>query len=224
MPVGKRYPFHEPLQLRPGGHTVDGDLILLLDPGAGVRDTVSPVAVVRQQQQPLGIAVEPPDREEALGTIDEREGGRPALGVAGRRHHADRLVQHDVDMARRHGHRQRPAVDRDLLAGRVGLRARIGHDRPIYRDPPGRQYGLGPPSRRQARVGQNFVQAHGTGPGRAVACLFNSPPGLPPGRRGFGRRRRSRPWSARPHPCRTTRSARYRGAPTASRRRSAVRT
>ena len=63
---------------------LDLDEVLLVDAEARVREAVGEVAVVGEQQQALGVGVEPADREHpGLGghQVDDR---RPALGVATR--------------------------------------------------------------------------------------------------------------------------------------------
>ncbi len=135
------------------GYAVDLGLVLLLHAAAGVRDRVGPLAVGGQEQQPLGVAVEPAHIEEALGPVDQGERGGAAVRVTGGRHRAGRLVEHDVDVPLGSGG-QRPPVDRDRIAGGVGLRAGLGHDLPVDGDAARRQQPLGPASRGHPRIGQ----------------------------------------------------------------------
>ena len=71
--------------------------VLLLDAVARVREPVGQLAVVGEQQQPLGVGVEPADREHAGLGRDEVDDGGSAVGVLGRRHDTGRLVQEVVD-------------------------------------------------------------------------------------------------------------------------------
>jgi len=141
--VGEFDTFLHALQRRLVRHAVDERLVLFLHTATGMRDPVSPLAIVGQQQEALGIAVEPAHIEKALGPVDQRERGWAALRVAGRRHRAGRLVEHNVGGARRGGG-QRVPVERDRVARGVSLRARLGDDGAIDGDAPGRQQRLGP--------------------------------------------------------------------------------
>ena len=53
-------------------------------------------AVVREQERTGRVDVEPADRDDAGVVLDEADDGRPALGVAGGRDDARRLVQEHV--------------------------------------------------------------------------------------------------------------------------------
>ena len=57
----------------------------LSTPWRGVGDAVGQLAVVGQQQQALGVGVEPADREHPRLGRHELDDGRPAVGVLGRR-------------------------------------------------------------------------------------------------------------------------------------------
>ena len=77
---------------------IDRDDVLLLVVVLGAQHLVDDVAVVREQDQALGVLVEPADREDPLGMVDEVDD--VALDVAlGRARDADRLVERDVDRA-----------------------------------------------------------------------------------------------------------------------------
>ena len=54
----------------------EADGVLALDPEARMEDPLGPVAVVGEQDQPLGVAVEPADRVEPAGAAPERGGTR----------------------------------------------------------------------------------------------------------------------------------------------------
>ena len=94
---------------------------------AVARDGVSScgeVAVVREDQQPLGVVVEPSDREHAGLAGHQLDHGRPALRVARGGHDAGRLVQQVVDEIGQDRHRH--AVELDVIAspGRPAAQAR----------------------------------------------------------------------------------------------------
>lgn len=99
---------------------------------ARVHDPVRQLAVVSQEEQTLGIAVEPPDWVNALADVDQVHHRPPVTLVAGRGDVARRFVEHD---------RARPllsqgaAVNPDLGSCRVHFRAELGDDLAIDRDP-----------------------------------------------------------------------------------------
>ena len=102
----------------------DRGQVLLVDAVAGVGDAVGQLAVVREQQQALGVGVEAADREHPRLVGHELDHGRAAVGVLGRGDDAGRLVQQVVDepgLARRPV-RRRPRPGR--RRGRRGGRAR----------------------------------------------------------------------------------------------------
>ncbi len=143
MAVGEFDALLHALQRRLVRHAVDQCLILLLHATAGVRDPISPLTIVGQQQQTFGVAVKPAHIEKALGPVDQRERGRASLWVASRRHRAGWLVEQNVGGARGGG-RQRTPVDRDRVARGIGRCAGGGHNGAIDGDTPGRQQRLGP--------------------------------------------------------------------------------
>ena len=121
---------------RPGADrtAADGGQVLLVDAVAGVGDAVGQLAVVGQQQQALGVGVEPADREHPRLGRHELDDGRAAVGVLGRRDDAGRLVEQVVDEAGL-GADRRP-VDLDEVD--VGIDAPAEHgDLAVDRDPPG---------------------------------------------------------------------------------------
>lgn len=203
MPVGQLNAIHETLQRLGRRRAIDDGLVLLLHARAGVRHRVGPVAVVGHQQQPFGIAIEPAHREQPLGTLHQRKRGRTPLWIAGRRHHARRLVQQHVNVSRRR--RQRPPIHCDYVTVRVGLRARFGRRAPVHGNAPLGHQPLGAAPRGHPCLGQYLMQSHGAFRRTRPACA---------------RPRHCRLWSVRPRPRQTTRSARCPGEPTACRRRS----
>src|SRR4051812_34090346 len=94
--------------------------------GIGQLERAREPAIVGQQQQPLGIEIEPADRDQprqALGKIVEHR--RPPLGIGMRGHQAARLVIHEQPRAL--ARRQHLAVDGDGVVGSDVERRRIDH-------------------------------------------------------------------------------------------------
>ena len=91
---------------------------------ARMREPRRQVAVVGQDQQALGVEVEPADGVDVLAharqQIDHR---RPLLRIRSRRHVAARLVEQHVAMAL--GNLDAAAVDADVVVRRIGLRAQL---------------------------------------------------------------------------------------------------
>ena len=74
-------------------------------------------AVVGEQQQPLGVEVEPADADEPRQLLRQRaEDGRRPAGIGVRGHQAARLVIEEEPRALARG--QRLAIDRDAVARR----------------------------------------------------------------------------------------------------------
>ena len=100
-----------------------------------MRDLERQVAVIRQQNQTLGMKVETSDRIDALAhaahEIDDRAA---ALRIFDRRHHFSRFVQQDVAM--RFGVRDQLAVDLDVIVCGIGARSELGDDTAVDRDSP----------------------------------------------------------------------------------------
>jgi hypothetical protein len=122
----------DPLQLlrvRPGSGQ---DLIFLGQPIARVHDAVRHVAVVREEQQSLSVAVEPADREDALLHVDQVHHGPAIALVLDGRDVAAWLVQDQVAQRLRTND---PLVDPNLIPLRISLGAKRGHDHAVDRNP-----------------------------------------------------------------------------------------
>ena len=65
-------------------------------PRSGVGEPVRELAVVREQQHAGRVDVEPADRDDAGGVVDEIDDGRPPPRIARRRDDTGRLVQQHV--------------------------------------------------------------------------------------------------------------------------------
>ncbi len=121
-PVGEDDAGEEPFDLRPVEPAIDGDGVLPLDPEPGMEDPLGPGAVVREEDEPLGFPIEPPDREDAApgedGRRNEIEDGPGGEPIADGRGDAGRLVEGEVDRGCR-DELDRSAVDGHSDAGRV---------------------------------------------------------------------------------------------------------
>ena len=102
-----------------------------------MRHALGELAVVREDDQALGVVVEPADRIEVAldaGARQQIDHRRPALRVRPRADHAARLVNQQVPAL---GRLEPAAVDLDLVAIRIGLGAEL-------RDTTGRSPRRGP--------------------------------------------------------------------------------
>lgn len=100
----------------------------------GVRDQVSKIPVIRQEQQALGIVVQPAHRIYAdLDAFQQIMHRGPSLRVGHGRHKTRRLVQHDIGW-RLFGIDEL-AVNLDMVFVWVGLGTELGHDRPVHPHP-----------------------------------------------------------------------------------------
>lgn len=113
--------------------SVEQRLVLLLDLEARMHDAVRDLAIVRQQQQPLGLAVEPANWDDALVDWHEIHDGVASALVVGRRDVSARFVEQDVAAARV---RDEHPVDLDLLPFGVDLSAERGDNDSIDPDTP----------------------------------------------------------------------------------------
>ena len=108
--------------LHDAGHLGDVGLLQLV---RRVGDPLGEVAVVGQQDEALGVGVEPADVEEPLGPVGDQLAQRAtALRVRHRRDHAPGLVERQVDVGR--DRRQPLAVDPHHRRGGVDLGAQPG--------------------------------------------------------------------------------------------------
>ena len=120
-----------------------------------MRQRVRERAVVREQERPGRVDVEPADRDDARVVLDEADHRRPSLRVAGGRDDARRLVQEHVGELLL---RDRLAVDLD---GVVGLDERVQLPRlAVDEHAAGLDQLVRLPARRHARACQVRVQTH----------------------------------------------------------------
>jgi hypothetical protein len=81
----QRYAISQSLERHVGRSLRRQDMIFLRQPKAGVHDAIGDFAIIRQEQQSLGDAVEPAHRVNALFDLDEIEHRPPIPLVAGSR-------------------------------------------------------------------------------------------------------------------------------------------
>jgi hypothetical protein len=136
------------------------DVILLVEPVARMHDPIRHVPVVGQEQQTLGVAIEPPDRVDALRHRDQIHHGPAVAFVFGGRDIAARLVEQDVP---RPLCLQDLAVDTDLRADRIRFRAELGDGHAIDADPACGNHLLSGAARADASRGEDALQPfHGS--------------------------------------------------------------
>jgi len=136
----------------------DLDQVLAQHAVPRVRHAQREVAVVGQDHQPLGVKVEAADRVQLVPHLlpHQVDDGDAPLGVVGRRHHPDRLVEQQVAP---HGlGLQSLAVDLDRVAGEVGLIA-DPRDLAVDRDPAFGDQPLRVAARAHAGRGDQLLQA-----------------------------------------------------------------
>ena len=135
---------------------VQQGLVLFVDAVAGVHHAVRDLAVIRQQQQSLGLPVEPANRDDALVDRHEVHDGVAAAFVGCRCDVAAGLVQQDI--APTDGWDQL-AVNLDLLGTGVNLAAEFGDDLAVDPHTPVEDQFLRAPSGCDAGRGQHSLQS-----------------------------------------------------------------
>jgi len=116
------------MRIRPGAGE---DVVLLGQTIAGVHHPIGDIAVVREEQQAFSVAVQPADRKDALGYVDQIHDRPAATLVVHRRDIATRLVQDQI-AERLRG--EQLAVHADIVTDRISPGAKLGHDRAVDRD------------------------------------------------------------------------------------------
>jgi hypothetical protein len=115
-------------------HTLDLCKVGLGEFMLGMRDQVGKIPVIRQQQKPLGIVVQPSDRiDPDLDPFEQVLHRGPPLRIGHGRHVTCRFVQHDV--GRRLFGVDELAVNLDMVLGRVGLGPELGHHLAVHPHP-----------------------------------------------------------------------------------------
>ena len=112
-------------------------------------------AVVGKEQESGGVVIEPADGEN-MRTIDEEIGdAAPPVGVAHRRHHAERFIEDQVGRLRR---KLEPhSANLDPIAS-SHERPECAHGRPIYPHGPTGDHLVGASPRRHPRTRQILIK------------------------------------------------------------------
>jgi hypothetical protein len=150
-------------------HAPHSRAVLALDLLARVQQARRQVPVVGEQQQALRVVVEPAHRIDVLPHLGQQvEDRRPALGVLPRRHVAARLVEQDVAVPGGCAHAL--AVDADVVAGRIGSRAKFEDGDAVHHDPSGHNQRLRGSPRRDTGGGEDLLKAVAAGVCVHVDC------------------------------------------------------
>ncbi len=117
------------------GFACDHCSVNTLDLKLGMGEPVGQFAIVGDEDQTLGVLIEPTDCEQpGFARRDQIDHTTTACGIGRRAEEADRLVNEIIDLLREF---QFLAIDRDLLGLRINLRPECGNDT-IHCDPSGR--------------------------------------------------------------------------------------
>jgi len=149
------------------GHAGDGRSIRAVDAVTRMGELRSQVAVVGQQQQALGVVVQPADRVDVFVHATQQIDHGPApLRVGPRGHEAGGLVQQDValDLGAAHA----PAIHADVVLIAVGLGAEFANGRAVDRHATLGNQGLGRSPRGDAGLRQDLLEA-------LLHCVYASP-------------------------------------------------
>ncbi len=123
----------QPIQIFLTGLAADLDEVGLLHSRCGAGELVCQVAVVRYQQQPFAQVVQTADGVESLAQLCEKlHHSWPSFWIAHRGYEAPGLVEHEVAQAFRA--LQQFAIDADVVAGSIGLSAKLGDDFAVHLD------------------------------------------------------------------------------------------
>lgn len=98
------------------------NVILLFQPEFGVHHAIGQLSIVREQQQPLGIAIKPADGVQPLLGLHQFHHGRAVAIVIGGGDKSAWLIEHDVAAALRAYHL---AIHPDLIVDWIGFRAKF---------------------------------------------------------------------------------------------------
>ena len=148
-------PLAQPPQRAPRGPARNLCQVFLVDPERWVRQSVGQFAVVGEEQQPLGLRVEPAHGKHARLAGHESDHGRAPLGIRRGGDHSRRLVEQVVNQAR--SDPQDCAVDLDAVGLGIGP---IPQARDLTVDPypPRCDQRLGGAAAAQTGAGQDLLQ------------------------------------------------------------------
>ena len=159
---GQPLPFHAHARGQPRQRLLAGDVahLGLVHPRhlvARVGDALGEVAVVGEDDEALGADVEAADREQPGHRGHQAHHGGTALRIVARRDHAPRLVEEEVDRLR--GGSDAHAVHADVVGGDVRLRSQLADGLAVHGDAAVGHHLLGRAPRRDARPGQDLLDA-----------------------------------------------------------------
>jgi len=132
-PSVERNALSQPLERIDIRHTRDLRLVGSFDPVSRMRERGGQLAVVSEQEQSLGVIVQPAHWVDVLAdALEQIEHRRPALWIRPGGHVARRLVEEDVTECLRC--LDSPPVHADIIHARVGLRPHFSDDRAVDGD------------------------------------------------------------------------------------------
>ena len=138
--------------------TIERHLVFFFDLVTRMSQALGEVAIVREEKKPFRLRVKPAYIEQARQVRREQvENGVAGVWIAARGNEASGLVQHQIEPALLCA--EEFAVDFDVVAFRR-LRAEVGANLPVDRDPPGRNQFIAMPARPEPGRGEVPVQAH----------------------------------------------------------------
>ena len=135
------------------------NLIFLCEPVFRVHNAIGDIAVVREEQQPFRVAIEPSNRVDPLWNVDQLHHGPAVALILDGRDVAAWLVEDEVAHART---LDWVAVDEDDRLVRVRLRPELRHDLAVDADAAGGDQFFGGAAGGDASGGENALQSfHG---------------------------------------------------------------
>jgi hypothetical protein len=140
--------------------SLERDVVALRHAVARVGESIRQLAVVREEEQPRAVEVEPSDAVEPrpLGVLHEVDRARPPARVAVRAHRSARLEEHDVDMLL--GLAQGLSVDLDAVGRGIDPRGQRVDALAIHRHGAREDQLLALAARGDSSVCERLLQAH----------------------------------------------------------------
>jgi len=140
------------------GHAGHARLVGALDSMTRMSEPRCQIPVVGEEQQALGVVVEPAHRIHVLAhPVQQVDHRSAALRIGTRRDETSRFVEQDVALAL--GGRQPSAVDADVVGVGVGLGAHLLHRRAVQRDAAVGDEPFGGAARRHTRLREDLLEA-----------------------------------------------------------------
>ncbi|CAN5349439.1 hypothetical protein BH09CHL1_BH09CHL1_09660 [soil metagenome] len=112
-----------------GGHGRGENVIFLFESKFRMHHAVGEFAVIREQQQTFGVAIEPTDRIETLRSLHKFHHGLAIAIVAGGGNEPAWFVEHDVAAALRTHHF---TIDANFVVGGIGFGAKLRNGVAVY--------------------------------------------------------------------------------------------